>query len=373
VTAESPTTRMLSALRRRDLDSAVLSHPETVANLAGYLEPVEDYPVAHPYVSDPALLVLSPTATVLVVADAYAALVEGIQADPILARSYDYLAEPDPLAGKSEALAEALARCGCTGGRLGVEPGWLPMRTADELRRLGFELCDVESDVVASRAVKLPVEIEALRAAAGLADVAQRTVKERAEPGVTEAELAGIAQAAMNRHARMRVPTFLNLTTGPASAAPPWEPTGRRILVGDIILTDVAPWCRGAWGDSANAVVMGPPDAEHRRVFDALRRALETGIAACRPGVEAREVDRVVREQLEPFGGYPHHTGHALGASWSEEPRLAPYNTRRVEEGMVMAVEPSVYRAGWGGMRLEHMFLVKAGGNELLTKFEHTL
>jgi Xaa-Pro aminopeptidase len=39
----------------------------------------------------------------------------------------------------------------------------------------------------------------------------------------------------------------------------------------------------------------------------------------------------------------------------------------------VMAVEPSVYRAGWGGMRLEHMFLVAAGGNELLTQFEHTL
>ena len=98
-------------------------HPETVANLAGYLEPVEDYPVAHPYVSDPALLVVSPTATVLVVADAYAALVGGIYADPILARSYDYLAEPEPLSAKSEGLAEALARCGCSGGRLGVEPG----------------------------------------------------------------------------------------------------------------------------------------------------------------------------------------------------------------------------------------------------------
>ena len=373
MTAESPVRRLLAALRDRDVGCAVLSHPETVANLVGYLAPVEDYPVAHPYVSDPALLVVSSAAAVLVVADAYAALVDGIGADPILTRSYDYLAEPDPLRAKSEGLAEALSRCGCSGGRLGVEPGWLPMRTADELRGLGFELCDVEADVVAARAVKLPVEIDALRAAAALADVAQRTIKERAEPGLSEAELAGIAQAAMNGHAGMRVPTFLNLTTGPASAAAPWEPTGRRILIGDIILTDVAPWCRGAWGDSANAVVMGTPDAEHRRVFDALRRALEAGIAACRPGVEAREVDRVVREQLEPFGGYPHHTGHALGASWSEEPRLAPYNTRRIREGMVMAVEPSVYRAGWGGMRLEHMFVVRPGGNDLLTRFEHTL
>jgi Xaa-Pro aminopeptidase len=360
-------------LRGRDVERAVLSHPETVANLAGYAAPVEDYPVAHPYVADPALLVVSPAAAVLVVADAYAALVEAPPCESILCRSYDYLAEPEPVVERSRGLAEALARCGGVAGRLGVEPGWLPMRVADELRGLGFELCDIEADVVAARAVKLPVEIDALRVAAELADVAQRTVKQRAEPGLTEAELAGLAQAQMNRHAGMRVPTFLNLTAGPASAAPPWEPTGRVIETGDILLTDVAPWVRGAWGDSANAVVVGRPDSEHRRVFDALRRALEAGIAACRPGAVARDVDRVVRDQLAGFGGYPHHTGHALGASWSEEPRLAPYNPRRIEEGMVMAVEPSVYRAGWGGMRLEHMFLVGPGGNELLTQFEHTL
>ena len=373
MTTASPIERLRIALRRRDVDQAVLSHPETVANLTGYAAPVEDYPVAHPYVADPAVLVVAPAAVVLVVADAYAALADALPIESIVYRSYDYLAEPDPRAERSSALAEALARCGCDGGRLGVEPGWLPMRVADELRRLGFELSDVEADVVADRAVKLPAEVDALRAAAALADVAQRAVKERAEPGLTEAELAGIAQAQMNRHAGMRVPTFLNLTAGPASAAPPWEPTGRAIETGDIVLTDVAPWVRGAWGDSANAVVVGRPDAEHRRVFDALRRALDAGIAACRPGVVAQDVDRVVRDHLAGFGGYPHHTGHALGASWSEEPRLAPYNARRIEAGMVMAVEPSVYRAGWGGMRLEHMFLVGADGNELLTQFEHTL
>jgi len=40
---------------------------------------------------------------------------------------------------------------------------------------------------------------------------------------------------------------------------------------------------------------------------------------------------------------------------------------------MVLAVEPAVYRPGWGGIRLEHVFVVRAGGNEVLTRFEHTL
>jgi Xaa-Pro aminopeptidase len=40
---------------------------------------------------------------------------------------------------------------------------------------------------------------------------------------------------------------------------------------------------------------------------------------------------------------------------------------------MVLAVEPAFYAEGFGGIRLEHVFVVRAGGNEILTRFEHTL
>ena len=70
---------------------------------------------------------------------------------------------------------------------------------------------------------------------------------------------------------------------------------------------------------------------------------------------------------------YSHHTGHRIGAAWSEEPRITPYCGARLEEGMVLALEPAIYQPGWGGIRLEHTFLVGANGNEILTKFEHTL
>ena len=61
------------------------------------------------------------------------------------------------------------------------------------------------------------------------------------------------------------------------------------------------------------------------------------------------------------------------GAAWSEEPRITPYCAERLEEGMVLALEPAIYQPGWGGIRLEHVFVVHATGNEILTKFEHTL
>ena len=153
-----------------------------------------------------------------------------------------------------------------------------------------------------------------------------------------------------------------------------WEATGRVIQSGDLVLCDTAPWIDGHWSDSANAVCAGVPDGEQRRIFDRVRQALELAIGLCRPGAIACDVDAAVRAELADLGPtYSHHTGHGIGASWSEPPRITPYERMRLEEGMVLAVEPAFYAEGFGGIRLEHVFVVRAGGNEILTRFEHTL
>ncbi len=203
----------------------------------------------------------------------------------------------------------------------------------------------------------------------------QQAVKDHAAAGVSEAELAGLAAAAMFREAARRVPAILTVTTGPvATATGGGVATERVVQQGDLVLTDTSPWIDGAWSDTANAVYVGKPDGQTRRRFDAVRRALHDGISLCRPGAVAKDVDRNVRDLLSEFGPtYSHHTGHGIGAAWSQEPRITPYNDLRIEEGMVLALEPAIYEQGWGGIRLEHVFLVGASDNEILTRFEHTL
>jgi Xaa-Pro aminopeptidase len=228
--------------------------------------------------------------------------------------------------------------------------------------------------VVSARGVR-SAELSAIRRASRLADVVQQAVKDLAAPGVSEAELAGLAAAEMFREAGRRVPAILTVTTGAkATATGGGAATERVIQAGDLVLTDTSPWIDGAWSDTANAVYVGTPDRDTRRRFDAVRRALHEGISLCRPGVVAKDVDREVRSLLAEHGPtYPHHTGHGIGAAWSEEPRITPYNDLRIEEGMVLALEPAIYRPGWGGIRLEHVFRVGASDNEVLTHFEHTL
>jgi Xaa-Pro aminopeptidase len=367
--------RLRAALEEVGLRQAVLSQPETLASLRCFETPDEDWPVSNPFVAVPALLCVGPDDTVLVVADFHAGDVRETAPRVVTYRSYDFQRAPDPWGELRTTLLAALDDAGFERESTGVEAGSLPHAVAEWLRAGGRTPVPCDDAVASARQIELPVELEAIRRASRLADVVQQAVKDHAEPGVAEAELAGLAAAAMFREAGRRVPAILTVSTGPdATATGGGVATGRVVQAGDLVLTDTSPWIDGAWSDTANAVYVGTPDTETRRRFDAVRRALHEGIALCRPGAVARDVDRQVRELLSEHGPtYAHHTGHGIGAAWSEEPRITPYNELRIEEGMVLALEPAIYVPGWGGIRLEHVFLVGAGGSEILTRFEHTL
>jgi Xaa-Pro aminopeptidase len=347
---------------------AVLSHPQTLASLGCFETPDEDWPVSNPFVTVPALLLVTPEDAVLVVADFHEADVRPSDARVVTYRSYDFQRQPDPAGELRTALIAALDDAGFAQRATGVEARHLPHAVAELLQQAG-------RTPVACDGVQVTPGLDAIKRACRLADVVQDAVKDHAEPGISEAELAGLAAAAMFREAGRRVPGIVTVTTGAdATATGGGIATSRVVQAGDLVLTDTSPWIDGGWSDTANAVFVGAPDKVTRDRFDAVRRALHDGIALCRPGVVAKDVDRRVREMLAEHGPtYAHHTGHRIGAAWSEEPRITPYCEERFEEGMVLALEPAIYLPGWGGIRLEHTFLVGEHENEILTKFEHTL
>ena len=69
---------------------------------------------------------------------------------------------------------------------------------------------------------------------------------------------------------------------------------------------------------------------------------------------------------MEPHGGFPHHTGHGLGLTVHESPRLVPGASTPLEAGMVIALEPGAYGDGWG-VRVEQVVLVTDGGCDVLS------
>lgn len=370
-----PFDRLRAALEEAGLSQAVLSHPETLAQLGCFETPFEDWPVSNPFVPLPALLCLGPDDAVVVAADFYRGDVRDCAPRVVTYRSYDFERAPDPAGELRRTFVAALGDAGLASRPTGIEAAILPHTVAEWLHETGRTPVACDDAVAASRRVIAPADLDGIRRASRLADVVQRAIKDHAAPGVSEAELAGIAATAMFREAGRRLPAILTVTAGAeATATGGGVATGRTVQPGDLVLTDTSPWVDGWWSDTANAVYVGTPDAATRRRFDAVRRALHEGIALCRPGAVAKDVDHAVRAMLAEHGPtYAHHTGHGIGASWSEEPRITPYSERCIDDGMVLALEPAIYLPEWGGIRLEHVFAVRASGNEILTEFEHTL
>jgi len=85
-------------------------------------------------------------------------------------------------------------------------------------------------------------------------------------------------------------------------------------------------------------------------------------------------VDAVARDIIGDagFGGYfGHGLGHGVGLATHEGPRLGPRDPVELKTGTVFTIEPGIYIPGKGGVRLEEMVILEAGGPRILTRNDH--
>jgi len=136
------------------------------------------------------------------------------------------------------------------------------------------------------------------------------------------------------------------------------------------VLADIVPRLNGYWGDNAGTHFVGEPSQELKKIYQIVLETLQKGIDAIKPGVRASDLDKMLRESIQGHGysSYPHHSGHGIGTTNHEEPRIVPYNTLKLQTGMVIAIEPGIYEPNVGGVRLEDVVLVTDDGCEVLTK-----
>jgi len=182
---------------------------------------------------------------------------------------------------------------------------------------------------------------------------------------MTELELFARVRGDMESAAGQRVPMMTDLVSGERTAEGGGNPSGRIMKPGNLVLSDLTPCLDGYWGDTCNTIALGKPNSEQGKVYHKVRKALERALDAIKPGIRACDVDRLMREAVAPYG-YDHHSGHGVGLAYHEEPRIVPYNQTILEPGMVIALEPGIYTAGFG-IRLEELVVLNQSGCEVIS------
>ncbi|MCL4499094.1 MAG: Xaa-Pro peptidase family protein [Actinobacteria bacterium] len=255
--------------------------------------------------------------------------------------------------------------------RLGFEADAL---TVDQHRRLE-ETAEVElvptSRVVGSlRLHKDQVEIERISMAAALADAAFEHAVGILEPGLTERDVASEIECFMRRRGADK-PSFETIVaSGSRSAIPHACSTGKPIAVGDFVKIDLGASIAGYSSDMTRTVVVGEAAAEQRKIYKTVLTAQAAALELIGPGVSCREVDAAARSIIDGAGyagRFAHGLGHGVGLEVHESPTLSPKSDEVLEPGVVVTIEPGVYVAGLGGVRIEDMVLVTGDGKEILS------
>ena len=257
--------------------------------------------------------------------------------------------------------------------RLGFEDAHMSVKDHAKLAgmlRTGVELVAAGDLMESHRAVKDDAELEAIRAAARLADDALTEVLERGLVGRTEREVALDLEFTMRRMGAEAVSFPPIVAAGEHGALPHAEPREVTIPAGTLCVVDWGAQLDGYASDCTRTYATGEADPRDAEVYALVLRAQEAALEAVRPGPTGREVDAVARAIIDAAGHaehFGHGLGHGVGLAVHEGPRLSKQGETALATGMVVTVEPGVYVPGAVGVRIEDLVIVTDDGAEVVS------
>jgi Xaa-Pro aminopeptidase len=338
--------RALEIANELGVDAVLVAKPESVTWLTGYAPPFGTAP--NPW-SSPALALVSPDGALLIVADDQCPTEN---ACPTATYPGYGLGKVDRVTHLKHLLGDLI-----DGRLVAIEADTLPVAVSSDLTWV-----DAAEPLASARAVKDPDELELIARAVEVADIGQRAVRRAVSEGLSEIELWNGTQAAMEAAGGANPASMSSVIVRPSLARFGGAPGYHIVNAGDVVLADLVPCVAGYWADSCSAVAVGTPTKAARRAYSQVSRRLQSALDIVKPGLRSGDLDAFLRDGLY----YPHHSGHGVGTSFHEEPRIVPRGRSILKDGMVIAIEPAQYTEQTG-VRLEVLLRVTSDGCEVLS------
>jgi len=287
--------------------------------------------------------------------------------------------------------------------RFGLErasvPATFPLEVADHLRANGIDVKADRGLFIGRRRVKNEAELAGIRRAQRAAEAGMNAAREllraaerqngglvvNGEPLTCERLKLAVEQV-FTEHG-----VFADefIVSHGAQTAIGHDMGSGPIAPDEPICLDLFPRDResGCYADMTRTFVVGEPSDELREYHKLCREALDRAVAAVKPGIPGKDLNRLACDVFEEHGfptllskqpgevlkdGFYHSLGHGVGLEVHEEPALGR-GPGELLAGDVIAVEPGLYRNGYGGCRLEDLVRVTEDGAETLTDYPYEL
>ena len=256
---------------------------------------------------------------------------------------------------------------------LGYEAHALAVKDAERLAGAGklWHWIATSDLVERLRASKDPGEVAAIRSAAVLASEALGATLGAVRVGLSELEIAGLLERELRLRGSEGHPFPTIVASGPRSALPHARSSRRVVAAGEWLLLDFGAQVDGYCADVTRTVVVGGRASERQRtLYDLVADAQRRARAGVRAGMAGRDADALARDPIAARGfgdAFGHSLGHGLGLEVHEAPRLAKTNTEPLPGDAVVTIEPGVYVAGEGGVRIEDDVHLSSAGPVLLS------
>lgn len=264
--------------------------------------------------------------------------------------------------------------------RLGLEDRdmtWAQLRSLEkQFEDYEIELVPASQVFAELRVSKDEIELAYIREAVRIADEAWELTLPEIKVGVAESYVAAVLEHNM-RLLGAEGPSFETIiASGYRSAMPHGVASDKLIEDGDTIVMDFGAQYHGYCSDITRTVFVGRADPEMEKIWHIVNEANLVCEAELKAGMSGAEGDALARDFIAQAGfaeKFTHSTGHSLGLDIHETPGLSRFYTEPLPENCLMTIEPGIYIAGKGGVRIEDTVIVKEGGIEILTQADRQM
>ncbi|MCX7923274.1 MAG: Xaa-Pro peptidase family protein [Clostridia bacterium] len=257
--------------------------------------------------------------------------------------------------------------------KLGFEEGYLTYEKYSEYKKKlnVSEFSPLGGVLETLRMVKDQDEIEIIKKAVEIADNAFSHIINFIKPGVREIEVAAEIEYFMKRQGAKGASFETIVASGERASMPHGVASEKVINQGDVITLDYGAIYKEYCSDMTRTVFLGDPQPEIKKIYSIVLEAQQKALEGAAAGLTGKEIDFIARDIISKRGyekNFGHGLGHGVGIEIHEEPRLSMAGSIKMENGMVVTVEPGIYVPGLGGVRIEDMIVINDDKPQILTQ-----